>query len=70
MDMYRIHSSHLAQAGYDPFSELLRIEFTDGLVYDYRGVPEHIFRGLMASDSAGEYHYRRIRDVYPYTKIS
>lgn len=50
-----VSSSNLTSVGYDPRSRVLEIEFHDGSVYQYSGVPESVYRGLMAADSHGRY---------------
>ncbi|AQQ54005.1 KTSC domain-containing protein [Planococcus lenghuensis] len=68
MDMFKLLSTHLKEAGYNPFDGILRIEFQDGSIYDYQGVPEHVFRGLMSAGSHGKYFAEKIKDRYPYNR--
>ncbi|MCQ2053510.1 MAG: KTSC domain-containing protein, partial [archaeon] len=44
--MESVISSNLKAVGYDPLHSLLRIEFNNGSIYDYFGVPQSIYQGL------------------------
>lgn len=57
MNMKRIpvSSSNIASIGYDPDRRVLEIEFLNGSVYQYFGVPESLYRGLMNASSHGSY---------------
>ena len=59
-----VASSNLVSVGYDPNSKTLEIEFKQGRVYQYFGVPAYIFRGLMQASSKGEYFHAYIKDRY------
>lgn len=63
-------SSTLTRATYDPSTRLLRLWFTSNPVnaYDYPGVPEHIWRGLVTALSPGTYYNDHIRDRYGYPR--
>jgi hypothetical protein len=43
-----VASDNLASISYDASDAVLEIEFRNGRVYDYLGVPEDVFRGLMS----------------------
>ena len=59
-----VASSNLVSVGYDPNSKTLEIEFKQGRVYQYFGVPAYIFRSLMQAPSKGEYFNAHLRDRY------
>lgn len=59
-----VMSSNLVSVGYDPQSKTLEIEFKQGRVYQYLGVPVYIFRGLMQASSKGEYFHAHIKERY------
>ena len=69
MEMANVASSHLKLVGYNPFNQILRIEFQDQSIYEYEDVPEHIYRSLMNADSHGKYHAAFIKGRYRYTRI-
>jgi hypothetical protein len=70
MERFPVESSNLASVGYDPESAVLEIEFKSGGIYEYSGVPQSVYDGLMNAASKGKYFYRYIKNSgYPYSKI-
>lgn len=67
MNMIPVSSSNLRAVGYD--GSTLRIQFRSGGVYDYLGVPNSIYNGLMNASSKGSYHAAHIKNAYPYRKV-
>ncbi|GJD97893.1 KTSC domain-containing protein [Methylobacterium iners] len=60
-----LSSSAIRRAEYDPSTRTLQIWFTSGgHPYNYYGVPEEIYRGLITAASAGNYFDRYIKDRY------
>ena len=59
-----VSSSDLRSVGYNPESQTLEIEFRSGGVYRYSGVPESVYRSLMAASSHGKYFHEHIKDNY------
>ncbi|ALS76878.1 hypothetical protein AUC31_17360 [Planococcus rifietoensis] len=68
MRMQAVNSSNLRAVGYDAVNSILRIEFKSG-TYDYFGVPEHIYRGLMSAGSLGSYHAANIKNSFRYQRV-
>jgi hypothetical protein len=65
MNMISVRSSAIAAVGYDPNMRLLRIRFTSGAdIYDFCGVPQQVYEGLISAHSMGSYYDRYIRDRY------
>lgn len=66
MEIRRLHSSAISQAGYDARSGTLRIWFTSDPLkgYDYYGVPQHVWQGLISALSAGRYFHMHIENQY------
>ena len=64
MEMINVRSSAIRAVGYDPATRRMRIAFSEGKTYDFCGVPEHIFNGLLAASSKGTYYNNHIRDRY------
>jgi hypothetical protein len=63
--MVYFNSTAIHGAAYDTKSSVLYLQFTSGArVYDYPGVPQYIFDGLLAASSKGVYFNRYIRDQY------
>lgn len=65
----RMDSTLLASATYDAGELLLELEFCDGAIYLYFGVPEAIQRGLLTAGSKGSYFNRQIRNGFRYTRL-
>lgn len=55
MDRTRVRSSNLRSVGYDPETGTLEVEFLDGGIHQYSGVPESRYEGLMGAYSKGRY---------------
>ena len=64
-----VSSSDLQSVGYDATTRTLEVEFNSRSVYQYSGVPESIYRGLMSASSHGKYFHAYIKDSYPYIQI-
>ncbi|WP_416232877.1 KTSC domain-containing protein [Anaeromusa sp.] len=64
-----VSSSNLSSVGYDPSSSVLEIAFNHGGIYQYTGVPQSVYTGLMQASSKGEYHHAHIKNSFPYRKI-
>jgi KTSC domain len=62
-------SSNIAAIGHDPDSETLEIEFNNGAVYSYSGVPLGEYEGFMSADSKGTYLNVNIKGRYPYVRL-
>ena len=58
-----VSSSNLKSVGYDRRSTTLEVEFLSGHVYQYFGVPEARYSGLMSASSHGEFFARYIKDA-------
>jgi hypothetical protein len=63
--MIRVNSSAMTAIGYDSLSRRMKIRFTQGHIYDFCGVPQYIFDGLMRASSKGSYYNDHIKDRYP-----
>jgi hypothetical protein len=64
-----VSSSSISAVGYDFDSSTLEIEFLNGGVYQYFGVPESVYQRLMSAASKGSYLADRIKDRYPYRRV-
>jgi len=65
--MISVSSSDLSRVGYEDGT--LHIAFNSGGLYEYTGVPESVYRGLMSASSHGQYFHAHIKGVYPYRRI-
>lgn len=65
-----VESSNLLSASYDAEEMKLRITFKNGSQYEYEGVPEEDFIGLLSAESKGKFFYQNIRrGGYAFQKI-
>ena len=63
-------SSHLQSYEYDQSSQTLTIEFQNGSVYQYTGVPLQVYQDFVQSGGAGTYFWAAIRYQYPTAKLT
>ena len=69
MERKRLNSSKIRSAGYDPKSQLLEIEFSDGRLIQYRGVSQEVNRQFMAAPSATSFFEDKIDESFPSSRI-
>ena len=70
MERIPVESSNLSSVGYDSASSVLEIEFKSGGIYQYSGVPQNVYDGLMNAVSKGKYFHQYIEHSgYPYLKV-
>jgi hypothetical protein len=59
-----LRSTNLNRAKHDQTTGVLAIEFQNGGIYEYAGVPRNIFVGLLNAASHGRYFHQWIKDRY------
>lgn len=71
MRMVHVTSSMIATVGYDPDQELMVVQFQNGKVYRYDGVPSGVFISVATDrESVGQAFNKHIRSKkYPYREI-
>lgn len=69
MERTPVSSSNIAAIGYSDDSQILEVEFNDGSVYQYSGVPPSEYDGIMNADSKGKYLHANVRKRYPFVKL-
>ena len=70
MEREPVQSSAFRSVGYDPTTQTLELEFRDGRLYQFFGVPEEVYREFREAPSLGGYFQRRIRMGYPFSKVA
>jgi KTSC domain len=66
-----VRSSNLKAIGYSAATQTLEVEFLDGHVYSYAGVPLAVHAGLMSASSHGTYLDAQVKKGgYRYTKLN
>lgn len=70
MQRTSVSSSDIASIGYDVSRGTLEVKFNKGSVYQYSGVPESVYRGLMNASSHGSYFDANIKKGgYSYRQV-
>lgn len=69
MQRVLVESTTLRSAGHDARSTVLELQFRNGALYQYFGVPPRIYGDLLRADSKGGYFNQSIRGKYPYQRI-
>lgn len=70
MERTPVQSSNVSSIGYDLDSSTLEVEFLNGSVYQYFGVPESVFGGLMNAPSKGTFLDQFVKKAgYSYARI-
>ncbi|MEM2161095.1 MAG: KTSC domain-containing protein [Candidatus Nitrosotenuis sp.] len=69
MNRIPVQSSNLRSVGYDPNTRTLEIEFHSGGIYQYSGISQQMYEGLMSAPSKGSYFAQHIKNNYGYRKI-
>ena len=70
MERIPVQSSNLASVGYDSKTATLEVEFLNGSIYQYFGVPAEVHQGLMNAGSKGSYLDQNIKKAgYTYHKV-
>jgi hypothetical protein len=64
-----VTSSLINSVGYDPSTHTLEVEFQDGDVYRYAGVPEFLYRGLLVTPSKGAFLHTRILGRFEHRRV-
>ena len=59
-----VNSSALYAIGYDPTEQTLEVEFFEGSIVQYQGVPLEVYQGFEAASSKGAYYAATIKDDY------
>jgi KTSC domain len=65
-----VDSESIASIGYADDAEVLEVEFVNGAVYRYRGVPQDLYEDLRQAPSKGAFFNHNIRDAYPYEQVA
>lgn len=69
MERYNVASSNIQSVGYDPQTQTLEVEFINGTIYQYYGVPENVYDQMMREQSKGRFLNTYIRNQYPYSRV-
>ena len=65
-----VQSSSLLSIGYDRTTATLEVEFANGGVYRYAGVPPELWSAFRQSESKGKFFQDNVRDIFATTRVS
>jgi lysyl-tRNA synthetase, class II len=65
-----VESTTLSSLAYDEALELLQLEFRNGSIYQYFGVPATVHEALRNAPSKGSYFNRAIRGRFPHALVA
>lgn len=63
-------SSVVAGMEYDTGQHRLRITYISGSVYDYKEVPERVYKQMCTANSKGTFLNRRIKGRYDFEQVA
>ena len=69
MERRGVQSSNVGAIGFDQASQTLEVEFLNGSVYQYYGVPDHLYEQIMQTPSKGSFLHTYIKNQYPYSRV-
>ena len=64
-----VGSTNLMSIGYDRETETLEVEFLNGRIYQYYGVPNNLHDQLMQAPSKGQFFNSYVRNSYPFSRV-
>ena len=70
MEMTPVKSSNVKSVGYDTESKKLRVEFSNGTMYEYTDVAPHVHAEMLSAESAGSYFAKNVRGKYGVEKLT
>ncbi len=70
MNRQSVSSSNLRSVGFDREAMVLEVEFHSGGIYQYFGVPEHVYANLVEASSLGQYFNANIKNVYRWRRVN
>ncbi len=68
MQMVPVASSNIANVGYEQANNILAVDFIDGGVYYYIGVPPSLYDAMLTAPSIGKFFASYIKGSYEYTR--
>jgi hypothetical protein len=69
MERQAVTSSNIKAVGHDPTRNVLEVEFSNGAVWQYDGVPRELADQLVKSDSVGRFFAQNVRNQFPAKRV-
>jgi hypothetical protein len=70
MERFPVSSSSVSMIGYDADTQALEVQYNNGGVYQYQGVPQDVFDQLMNAPSKGTFVNQQIKNSYVFVRVS
>lgn len=70
MSMIRVTSSTISEIGYFSDSQVLRVKFKNGAIYEYQEVPYDVYQTVIEAESVGKAINSEVKGVYQYEQIN
>lgn len=64
MEFESVKSSYIKRVGYDPERQKMAVEFKNGAIWVYEGVPQSAHVSLMLAESIGSFFAHEIKGVF------
>lgn len=66
------YSTNVWSVGWEPSPEggTLEVEFHNGGIYQYEGVPRSVYTLLMSASSKGRFLHECVKPLYSYRKVA
>ena len=64
-----VESTSLKSVGYRETEQRLQVEFINGTVYDYFGVPPAVHGALMVAGSMGSFFNTEVKERYRFERL-
>jgi len=68
MTLVEGRSSNIAAVGHDNVDQLI-VQFANGGLYQYKGVPLQLAEDMVQADSVGRFFHARIRQRFPFRRL-
>ena len=69
MQRSNVPSTNIASVGYDDKTETLEVEFLNGTIYQYYGVPKNLYEQLMKESSKGRFLNTYVKNAFAYSRV-
>lgn len=69
IEMVPVESAAISAIGHDLKSKTLRLQFSSGGTYDYRGVAAQKHKEMMAAASKGSFYHAFIRPHHEFKRV-
>ena len=67
--MYPVKSSNVSKIGYNEQTQILRVQFNNGGLYEYFDVNKNVFEQMQKAESVGSFISKNVAKIYKYKKV-